>query len=160
MLLPGSKYLERSSLGAPRLASLTAVRLPSLRTVVATASWLSLCTQLLTHNSPGSSGKPALEPLPIRLSSSLSLPFLPEVSRVELSYDSHEGSVWSSLMTSAVFAYQCKELRIKTAAAGVHVCIPENNEALIGENTSGYTDCYYSRHKSVLRRHPLFGNLH
>lgn len=40
MLLPGYKYLQRSSLGAPRLASPTAVRFPSLRMVVATASRL------------------------------------------------------------------------------------------------------------------------
>lgn len=116
MLLPGYKYLDRSSLGAPRLASLTAVRLPALGTVVATASWLEpLCAQLLTHDRPGSRRRAALEPLlsPPPLPSPT--PFLPEVSGAELLYDSLEGSPRSSLMTSAVFAYQFREPSIRTA---------------------------------------------
>lgn len=158
MLLPGYKYLKYSRLGASRLAPPTAVRLASLRTVVATASWLQpLCTQLLTHTSPGSRRKPALEPLPIRLFSPHSLPALPEVSRVELSCDSHEGSAWSSLMTSAVLARQCKELCIRTAAAGAHVCTPENKEALTQRIQLG--TLAYSSHQLVLWLHSLFQNL-
>lgn len=123
MLLRGYKYLGRR-LRRHRRSPLTAVCFASLPTAMAAASRLeSLCTQLLTHNLLGSRRKPALEPLPspLCLSCSRSLPFCQRSAMLELSYDSHEGSERSSLMTSAIFPYQCKKLHRK--GGRLHSCV-------------------------------------
>ena len=52
---------------------------------------------------------PALEPLSLCLSCPCSLPFCQRSAMLEPSYDSHEGSAWSSLMTSAVFSSSVQE---------------------------------------------------
>lgn len=65
-MLLGDRYLDRSLRGlGHRRCPPAAVRIASLPTAMAAASRLeSLCTQLLTHDLPGSRRKPALEPLP------------------------------------------------------------------------------------------------
>lgn len=132
MLLLRYKYLDRS-LHHHRRTPLTAVCIASLPTAMAAASRLeSLCTQLLTHNLLGSRRKPTLAPLPLCPSYPRSLFFCQRSVMLELSYDSHEGSAWSSLMTSAVFLYWYKKPYIGKAAACTRTCTTENRMANIG----------------------------